>query len=55
MAASVLVTLICIVLQLEPIEVLRRAVLAFLLIATVTAALSYVLQLFAGRPVRRAR
>lgn len=55
MAASVLVTLICVALQLDPMEILRRAVLAFLLIAAVTAALSYVLQMFAERPIRRVR
>jgi hypothetical protein len=55
MAASVVVTLICVVLQLDPVEVLRRAVLTFLLIAGMTAAVSFVLQFSARPSVRRAR
>lgn len=55
MAVTVAVTLTCVVAGIEPVEILRRAALSFVIVATLTYLVTSTLQALAKRPNRSMR
>ena len=55
MMAAVVVTLLCVLSGIEPIEIVRRAALTFVVVAACTFAINTLLQAFEKRPTRSMR
>ena len=55
MMAAVVVTLLCVLSGIEPVEIVRRAALTFVVVAACTFAISTLLQAFEKRPTRSMR